>query len=207
MKIDMKRIYILLFGISLLITSCQSAISEDTSKTNAKQANKSEQKVFTAVIEIPAGTNKKIEQNKESLQFEIDKRDGKERIIQFLSYPANYGFIQGTLSDKEKGGDGDAVDILVIGESMSTGTVIEVIPIATLQLIDDGEEDYKVLAVPADASLNILQATTSDKIRNFEGIKTIIQTWFTSYDTDPAKIKGWLNQDETQTYILQNKLK
>ena len=48
-----------------------------------------------------------------------------DRIVNFLPYPANYGFIPSTFMDKKKGGDGDALDILLISEHMVTGTVVD----------------------------------------------------------------------------------
>jgi len=98
---------------------------------------------FNAVVEIPAGSNKKYEYNKNSQAFEVDKKDGKERIIQFLPYVGNYSFIPSTYSDPRKGDDGDALDVLVLSESVATGSVVEISPIAVLKLIDDGEMKRK----------------------------------------------------------------
>ena len=64
-----------------------------------------EGKAFNVVVEIPAGTNHKIEYNTESGEFENDIKDGKIRIIDFLPYPGNYGFIPSTYMDPERGGD------------------------------------------------------------------------------------------------------
>ena len=60
------------------------------------------------VVEIPAGTNQKIEFDYKDGTFKVDQIDGKDRVIDFLPYPGNYGFVPGTLMDKERGGDGDA---------------------------------------------------------------------------------------------------
>ena len=103
-----------------------------------------------AVVEIPAGTNKKIEYNKTTKKFEVDQRNGKDRIIQFLPYPGNYGFIPSTFSDPTKGGDGDPLDVIVISEHVASGTLLEVIPLGMLKLIDDNELDYKLIAIPAE---------------------------------------------------------
>ena len=100
---------------------------------------------FNAVIEIPAGTNKKIEFNNSTQAFEVDKNNGKDRVIQFLPYIGNYGYIPSTYSNPNQGGDGDALDVLVISESVKTGSIIEIIPIAVLKLLDEGEIDYKIL--------------------------------------------------------------
>ena len=43
--------------------------------------------------------------------FIIDKKNGEERIVQFLPYVGNYGYIPSTFSDPEEGGDGDALDV------------------------------------------------------------------------------------------------
>ncbi|MDA9133798.1 inorganic diphosphatase, partial [Gammaproteobacteria bacterium] len=51
------------------------------------------------VVEIPAGTNKKIEYDKNINEFFIDKIDGVDRVINFLPYPGNYGFIPSTKMD------------------------------------------------------------------------------------------------------------
>lgn len=56
------------------------------------------------IVEIPAGTNKKIEYDKNLDDFFIDKIDGVDRVINFLPYPGNYGFIPSTKIDKERGG-------------------------------------------------------------------------------------------------------
>ena len=65
----------------------------------------SEEKNVNCIIEIPAGTSKKIEFNKTSKKFAVDLRDGKERIIEYLPYPGNYGFIASTYSNPEEGGE------------------------------------------------------------------------------------------------------
>ena len=39
---------------------------------------------INVVVEIPAGTNHKIEYDKENKEFVVDQRNGKDRIIDFL---------------------------------------------------------------------------------------------------------------------------
>ena len=164
-------------------------------------------KNINAVIEIPAGTNKKFEFNNESKSFDIDKKNGHDRIINFLPYIGNYGFIPSTFSDPKKGGDGDALDILVLSESVETGTVLEIIPIAMLKLIDNGEIDYKIIAIPADESKQILKATSFVEFsKNYPIIKEIIELWFLNYNKDDiAKVEGW--EDEKRAILEINKTK
>jgi len=153
----------------------------------------SESNILQAVIEIPAGTNHKIEFNKKELIFEVDTRNGNERVINFLPYPGNYGFIPSTYSNPKKGGDGDALDILVLCESLKTGTVIEIIPIGVLKLIDNEELDYKIIAIPSNKDLQIIKANNyADLSENYPEVKSLLETWFLSYDkSESAKVNGW----------------
>lgn len=136
-----------------------------------------------AVIEIPAGTNKKIEFNPETKAFAVDKRNGAERVIDYLPYPGNYGFIPGTYSDPAKGGDGDALDVVVLSSSLPTATVIEIIPIAMLPLIDEGEQDYKIIAIPAESQYQTITAQNLTDLRQkYPQVEEILRQWFLHYD-------------------------
>ncbi len=155
-----------------------------------------------AVIEIPAGTNKKIEYNKTTRKFEIDQRNGKDRVINFLPYPGNYGFIPSTYSNPEKGGDGDALDIMVISESVRSGTVMRVIPIGMLKLIDDNELDYKIIAIPSEADQQIVSVASFEELQTkHPQLVQMIENWFLSYDTDPATVEGWGDEKEALAEI------
>ena len=189
--------------------ACNSPKKESQNSNNMSDydniATYAENKAVQAVIEIPAGTNHKMEYDKKAKKFVIDQRNGKDRVIDFLPYVGNYGFVPSTLMDESKGGDGDALDILVLSETLSTKTVIEVIPIGMLKLKDDGELDTKLIAVPYDADKRILQATTfkefSDK---YPAAKELILLWFLNYDKqDKTEMLGWGTEIEAQAEIAK----
>lgn len=165
--------------------------------------------ILNVVIEIPAGSNKKYEYNPTSKQFEIDQKNGKDRVVQYLPYLGNYGYFPSTFSDPKKGGDGDALDVLVLSESVTTGTVIEITPIAVLKLIDDGELDYKIIAVPFDASKQIIKATTYTNFsKTYPEVKQMIELWFLNYNKDDtSEIEGWGDEKEAIQEIIKNKKK
>ena len=148
-----------------------------------------------AVIEIPAGTNRKVEYDYANKRFQIDVIDGEERVIDFLPYPGNYGFIPSTLMDEESGGDGDALDILVISESLKTGDTISVIPIATLMLNDGGEIDTKIIAVPSDPAKRVMDVTDFETFSvKYSMAKNIIENWFLNYKgIGKTEMIGWRN--------------
>ena len=64
-------------------------------------------------------------------------------------------------------------------------------PIGILKLLDGGEEDHKVIAIPQDSKMNFLKDSLT------HSIKTIIQTWFCNYK-GPNKTKyiSWGNRNE-----------
>jgi inorganic pyrophosphatase len=95
----------------------------------------------TAVVEIPKGSRNK---------YELDKQSGLLRLDRVLysavHYPGDYGLIPRTLHE-----DGDPLDILVIvNEPTFPGCQIDCRPIGVLHLLDRGEPDDKILAVPSN---------------------------------------------------------
>lgn len=165
----------------------------------------SKDNLLQMVVEIPAGTNKKIEYDEGLNSFLIDKRDGVGRIVNFLPYPGNYGFIPSTKMDKERGGDGDPLDVLLISESIDTGTIISVIPIGLLVLKDSNEIDTKIIAIPAEDKLRVINATSYyDLNKDYSALMDIIKLWFTSYKSNSlVEFIEWGNETDAITEIEQ----
>ena len=186
-----KQITFLLLIFVFLLFAC-----ENQSKDVNTLLSKTDEGI-NAVIEIPAGTNHKIEYNPKSKNFEMNQENGQERMIDFLPYPANYGFVPSTKMDKKRGGDGKALDVLVIAESIKTGTILKVKPIATLLLEDDGLLDAKIVAVPIDSTLSIIKANDFQTFMiDYFAVKQIIQDWFLNYKgLGKMKMLGWRDEN------------
>jgi inorganic pyrophosphatase len=153
-----------------------------------------------AVIEIPAGTSDKRQYNAATNTFPVDLRHGVPRRIKFLPYPANYGFIPGTRMDKARGGDGDALDIFVLCGAVPSGTVLEVDPIGIIELLDAGERDDKVIALPLDPALRTVEA--SDILGLPQAARDILVAWLLNYDPeDGAKLVGVKDKAEAMAAI------
>jgi inorganic pyrophosphatase len=94
---------------------------------------------FTAIIEIPRGSQNKYEIEKETGMISLDRV-----LFGANFYPTDYGFAPQTLWD-----DGDAVDIMVLTtNALFPGCLVNVRPIGVLHMIDGGESDDKVICVP-----------------------------------------------------------
>ncbi len=94
--------------------------------------------VIEAIIEIPYRSRNK---------FEIDHHSGRIKLDRVLysamAYPAEYGFIEKTLAN-----DGDPLDILVIGtEPTYPGCIVPARVVGYLDVIDNGQMDYKIISV------------------------------------------------------------
>lgn len=97
--------------------------------------------VVTAVVEIPSGSRNKYELDKESGLIRLDRV-----LYSAVHYPGDYGFIPRTLAE-----DNDPCDVLVLlNEPTFPGCQIDVRPIGVLKMLDRGDPDDKVLAVPSN---------------------------------------------------------
>jgi len=97
--------------------------------------------VMNVIVEIP-----KYSKNK----YEIDKETGiiaLDRVMHSAQdYPFDYGFVPQTLFD-----DGDALDVVLITTyPLMPGILVKARPVAIMEMIDGGERDDKVVAVPVD---------------------------------------------------------
>lgn len=94
-----------------------------------------------SIIEIPKDSK---------IKYELDKDTGLLKLDRFLysavHYPGDYGFIPQTLWD-----DGDPLDIIILTNvSVSPLTLARVKVIGVMRMIDDNEEDSKIIAVYLD---------------------------------------------------------
>jgi inorganic pyrophosphatase len=94
--------------------------------------------VVDALIEIPLGSKNK---------YELDAKTGRIKLDRVLyaamMYPAEYGIIENTLAP-----DGDALDILVIcSDPTFPGCTVPARVLGYLDMVDNGMQDYKLIAV------------------------------------------------------------
>ena len=139
------------------------------------------------VVEIPTGTNEKWEVSKKTGDIEWEFKKGKPRIVKFLGYPTNYGMIPRTLLSKDKGGDGDPLDVILIGSYIPRGNIVSGKVIGVLKMLDGGEIDDKLLMIQKDSPL--YKANSVEELKEeFPGALSIIEKWFESYK-GPGEIK------------------
>lgn len=157
-----------------------------------------------AVVNIIIETQKGKGQNK----YEFDKKTGRLTLDRVngttATYPADYGYIPGTLSD-----DGDPLDaLLLIDEPVVHGAVVPARPIGVLYMIDDGEGDEKLICVPKDDISKEHIKELSDIDSNFpkkvEQFYKHYKDWKNDWQGVPIEFKGWGNAEEARKVVTDS---
>ena len=132
------------------------------------------------VVEIPVGLKEKWEVTKLSGSLWREFYMGTPRSIDYEPYPINYGMIPQTILPVSRGGDGDPLDVVILGKKLTQGSVVKVKPLGIMKMMDGGEKDDKIIAVPLDSSLNIYN---NIKHLNNEKPEILIKvkSWFLNY--------------------------
>ncbi len=174
----MRRVSLLIVSLSAL--ACTTNVAKPKPHLLNDYAAMADSAFVNVVVEIPAGTNEKWQVNKRDGALEWEQENGAPRVVQYLAYPGNYGIIPQTLLPSELGGDGDPLDVVLLGPSYPRGTVVPARVIGVLRLIDRGERDDKVLAVGVNGPLSDAHTLEALDAR-YPGVRAILETWFTHY--------------------------
>lgn len=94
---------------------------------------------MNVIVEINRGSHNKYEIDKETGMIALDRAMHTAQ-----NYPFDYGFVPQTLWD-----DDDALDVLLLTSyPLIPGVLVHARPVAIMEMIDGGESDDKVIAVP-----------------------------------------------------------
>jgi len=135
---------------------------------------------INVVVVIPAGSNAKweVDKTKEDLRWELNH--GEPRVVQYLAYPVNYGMVPKTFSSKKAGGDGDPLNVLILGGAIPRGSVVAARLIGVLKLLDEGQKDDNLIAVTAHRPFQEVMSM-KDLKKKFPGTTEILKIWFSYY--------------------------
>jgi inorganic pyrophosphatase len=187
--------------VALLATACASGgmpvasgLSPDgsykyTSKRNllTNHMPKNADGTINVVVEIPAGTSEKWEVNEDGTELVRDFTGDTPRVIDYLPYPGNYGLIPRTLLDPEKGGDGGALDVMVIGPAVLRGSTVRARAIGVIRVVDRMEQDDKVLAVMEGPTFTDVFDIESLR-RRYPGVDEILSIWWANAHGKHSKV-------------------
>lgn len=153
--------------------------------------------IVNLIIEIQKGGGRnKYEYDKDTGRLTLDRVNATT-----LGYPADYGFIPGTLCD-----DGDPLDaLLLIDEPVPHGTVVPARPIGVLYMIDDGEGDEKLVCVAADdvskAHINDLSQLEPNFQKRVEHFYRHYKDWKNDWAGVSVEFKGWGGNEDAKKVV------
>ena len=139
------------------------------------------------LVEIPKGSSNKYEYGEEIGAFKLDRV-----LYSAVFFPTEYGIIPQTWGE-----DDDPLDIMVLS-SFSTfpGCLLTCRPIGLLRIIDSGQQDNKILAVPTNDPRFEEVENLSDLPPHYK--KEIANFWENYSELQPnkkIKIQGWSNKE------------
>jgi len=157
------------------------------------------------VTEIPKMTKAKMEvaTKEENNPIAQDVKKGKLRDYHGPIF-WNYGCLPQTWEDPniehptlKVSGDDDPIDVVEIGSSsLSMGSVTAVKPLGVLAMIDDGELDWKVVAISTSDPMAGKLNDVSDIEKEMPGVISGIREWFRWYKTPDDKPLNGFGFDE-----------
>ena len=155
-----------------------------------------ERGVYRMIVEIPRWTNAKMEICKTE-PFNPIRQDSKKGKLRFVDncfpyhgYIWNYGALPQTWEMPEFqhegiegcGGDNDPIDVIDIGSKVhASGSVVEVKVLGALAMIDEGELDWKIVAIDVTDPLSSQLNDLSDLKIHTPGLLKATLDWFRIY--------------------------
>ncbi len=147
---------------------------------------------FNVVVEISKGSQDKYEYDEKLDVVKLDRvLYGSQR------FPANYGFVPETRAE-----DGDHTDVLLFSTNpIFTGAVVEARAVGFMEMVDTGEVDNKILAVPV----------SDPRFKDVQNLKDLpehalkeIQNFFETYkllQNKKVEIKGFAEKERAVTEL------
>lgn len=183
-----------------------------------------ENKTVNMVVEIPRWTNGKFEISTELPGNPIvqDVKKGQVRFVKNLfpnhGYIHNYGALPQTWEDPttlnedlQLYGDNDPLDVCEIGSLVgSLGEIKKVKILGSLALIDDGELDWKIIAIDVNDPLCQELSDIHDVFVKCPGYLETTRQWFKDYKLPDGKPENkfafngkYKNQQETLEVVQE----
>jgi len=164
---------------------------------------------YNFVTEIPMYTSAKMEVSKDKYRNPITQDKNKDGSPRYYTYGVpffNYGLLPQTWEDPSLkspegyGGDNDPLDVMEIGNGpLPMGSTTPVVVLGSLELIDEGKMDHKIIALRASDSRAAKVRSLNDLERSMPGLTARLVKWLKMYKTSDGKGVNMIANNEKPT--------
>ncbi len=183
----MIKNYCLWLALSLLFVGfgCKTDYQNLPAFTDKKQ--------WQAVVETPSGSTVPMVYDAEEKEFAPVIEAGQPRVMEFLPYLGNHGFIPSTWVDTVVGQPMRPLPVLILCDRKEPGTVLEILPVAVLITERDDQWHHLIIAVPARPTEQTISPTSyADFSARYPAVKSIVQQWYLAENRHiPTRLVGW----------------
>jgi inorganic pyrophosphatase len=154
---------------------------------------------INVIIEIPKNSPNKYEIDKDTGLIALDRANYSS-----AAFPFDYGFVPQTLWE-----DDDPLDVIVMTTfPLHPGILVRVRPLGVIEMIDGGESDYKIIAVPVNDRRwefakdieDINKHTIKEYIHFFETYKMLKK----DDSVSRVEIKGYKGKDAAYEAVVKS---
>ncbi len=144
---------------------------------------------INVIIEINKGSKNKYEIDKETGLIALDRVAHTSQ-----DFPFDYGFVPQTLWH-----DGDPLDVVVLTtHALFPGILVKVRPVAALNMIDSGDSDIKIIAVPCeDPRWNDVKDLADVNKHTLKEIEHFYQT-YKKLQNKVVETQGYINAEDAK---------
>ena len=147
---------------------------------------------INVIVEIPQGSQDKYEYDEELDLIKLDRV-----LFTAQRYPCNYCFIPNTRAE-----DGDHADVLLFSTNpFFSGALVESRPIGFMTMMDSGEVDDKILAVPvADVRFKNIESFDQLPEHSRKEISNFFETYKLLQEKE-VKVTGFHPKEKAVEYL------
>lgn len=155
---------------------------------------------YTTIIQQPAGSVI-LPTAEPDLQDTIKAREQPlytaDDVLLYLPAPAN---IAESISR-----NGKQIKVIILGPRLSKNRDYEILPIGLMEFKEGDSVNQRVLAIPANPSLQTIKSPTLEQLQfNYPGVIEILSIWFVNaYGDRQSKYLGLKDEREAQKLFQQ----
>ena len=102
-------------------------------------------------------------------------------------------------------GDGDALDVILLGEPQPRGTIAKAKVLGGAKFVDQGQQDDKIIAVVQGPGIGEINSIAELNAK-YPGVTDILKIWFCNYKgSGKTEFKGYVEKTDASAILVKSK--